>query len=111
MAIIVRPALAHDAHAIGTLARQFADYLGALGDQTEFKLSAKAYLRDGFGKQPAFSGFVAEDKGQVLGYLLYHFGYDSDAAERNVHIADLYVERNARNRGVGTALMASAARI
>jgi ribosomal protein S18 acetylase RimI-like enzyme len=54
---------------------------------------------------------VAEDGGKVIGYLLYHFGYDSDAAARNLHIADLYVERQARRRGVGTALMRAAAAI
>jgi hypothetical protein len=80
MAIRIRPARASDADEIGELARQFAEYLGSLGDPTEFKLSAEAYLRDGFGKQPAFSGLVAEDGGKVVGYLLYHLGYDSDAA-------------------------------
>jgi ribosomal protein S18 acetylase RimI-like enzyme len=111
MAITIRPALATDAQDIGRLARQFADYLSSLGDQTEFKLNAEAYLRDGFGKQPAFSGIVAEDGGKVAGYLLYHFGYDSDAAARNLHIADLYVEHGARQRGIGSALMKTVAGI
>jgi GNAT superfamily N-acetyltransferase len=42
---------------------------------------------------------------------LYHFGYDSDAAARTLHIADLYVDRGARQLGVGTALMKSVGRI
>jgi len=107
---VIRPARASDAHAIGILARQFADYLRELGDTTEFKLTAEAYLRDGFGSVPAFAGLVAEEN-CVVGYLLYHFGYDSDAATRNFHVVDLYVERNARKRGVGKALMAQAAMI
>lgn len=107
---VVRPAMASDAHAIGILARQFADYLRELGDTTEFELTSEAYLRDGFGSMPAFAGLVAEGN-SVIGYLLYHFGYDSDAATRNFHIVDLYVERNARKRGVGKALMAHAATI
>jgi hypothetical protein len=93
----IRPAMKSDAHAIGILARQFADYLRELGDTTEFKLTAEAYLRDGFGSMPAFAGIVAEE-GSVIGYLLYHFGYDSDVATRTFHVADLYVERNARKR-------------
>jgi hypothetical protein len=108
MAITIRPAWASDAQDIGGLARQFADYLRELGDQTEFQLTAERYLRDGFGEHPAFSGIVAEDGGRVVGYLLYHFGYDSDAAARNLHVADLYVDPDARQRGVGTALMRSA---
>src|SRR5262245_58942322 len=109
MAITVRPARAADAADIGRLAQQFAHYLRSLGDQTEFRMSAKAYLRDGFGKQPAFSGFVAEKGGKVIGYLLYHLGYDSDAAARNLHIVDLYVDQKARRRGVGRALMQAVA--
>jgi ribosomal protein S18 acetylase RimI-like enzyme len=43
--------------------------------------------------------------------LLYHFGYDSDAAALNLHIGDLYVDSETRKQGVGKALMATAARI
>lgn len=43
--------------------------------------------------------------------MLYHFGYDSDRAARNMHVADLYVDRAARNQSVGQALMATAASI
>ena len=111
MALIIRPALASDAQSIGNLARQFASYLSELGDLTDFKLTANAYLRNGFGTKPAFAGLVAEDQGKVIGYLLYHFGYDSDRAARNMHVVDLYVDRAARNQGVGKALMARAASI
>jgi ribosomal protein S18 acetylase RimI-like enzyme len=109
--LIIRPALPNDAQLIGNLARQFASYLRELGDLTDFKLTAHAYLRDGFGTNPAFAGLVAEDQAKVIGYLLYHFGYDSDRAARNMHVVDLYVDRNARNQGVGKALMARAANI
>ena len=107
---VIRPATATDAHAVGILARQFADYLRELGDTTEFKLTAEAYLRDGFGPTPAFAGLVAAEE-SIIGYLLYHFGYDSDAAIRNFHVVDLYVEPNFRKRGVGRALMTKAATI
>ncbi|MGE5212866.1 MAG: N-acetyltransferase family protein [Nitrospirota bacterium] len=111
MALIIRPALATDAQSIGNLARQFANYLRELGDLTDFKLTTDAYLRDGFGTKRAFAGLVAEDQGKVIGYLLYHFGYDSDRAASNMHVVDLYVDRAARNQGVGRALMVRAASI
>jgi len=111
MGIRVRAARAGDAHDIGKLARHFAQYLSDLGDPIELKLTAEAYLRDGFGLQPAFSGLVAEEGDTVIGYLLYHFGYDSDNAVRNLHIVDLYVQAEARKKRVGTALMEAAAEI
>jgi ribosomal protein S18 acetylase RimI-like enzyme len=111
MALTIRSAHATDAHAIGSLAKQFAIYLRSLGDQTDFKLTAEAYLRDGFGLRPAFEGLVAEDGGLVIGYLLYHLGYDSDRAARNLHIVDLYVDPASRRQGVGKALMTEAARV
>jgi GNAT superfamily N-acetyltransferase len=107
----IRAAGADDAFSVGALARQFADYLRGLGDTTEFRLTAEAYLRDGFGERPAFAGLVAEEDGCVIGYLLYHFGYDSDRAARTLDIADLYVEQTKRNQGVGRALMNHAAEI
>ena len=109
--ISIRPAVAADAHDIGSLAAEFAAYLRGLGDPTDFKLTAETYLRGGFGSQPAFSGIVAEEHGRVIGYLLYHFGYDSDAAERTLYVADLYVHVAARKRGIGSALIKAAARI
>ena len=111
MALIVRPAAAADAEAVGKLAQEFAAYLHSLGDTTDFKLSAESYLRDGFGSKPAFAGLVAEQNGNVIGYLLYHFGYDSDRAARNLHILDLYVDSQARKQGVGRALMMAAATV
>lgn len=111
MALTVRSAVATDAPAVGRLAKQFAGYLRTLGDQTDFKLTAEAYLRDGFGLRPAFTGLVAAEDGLVIGYLLYHFGYDSDGAFRNLHVVDLYVDSEARKKGVGKALMTAAVRI
>jgi ribosomal protein S18 acetylase RimI-like enzyme len=111
MAFMIRAALASDAPAIGTLANQFASYLRNLGDPTDFKLTAEACLRDGFGLRPAFEGLVAEEDGSVIGYLLYHFGYDSDGAFRNLHIVDLYVDAKARKQGIGRGLMKAVAAV
>ena len=111
MALIVRPAAPADAAAVGDLAQQFAGYLRTLGDVTDFKLTADAYLRDGFGSKPAFAGLIAELDGNIIGYLLYHFGYDSDRAARNLHVVDLYVSLEARKRGAGRALMTEAAKM
>lgn len=111
MGFVVRPATPEDANAVGELSKEFVDYLRALGDPSEFSFSAEAYLRDGFGPSPAFAGLVAEREGEILGYLLYHQGYEMDEATRILHIIDLYVRKRCRRQGVGRVLMGEAARI
>jgi len=107
----VRPAKPEDARAVGELARKFAAYLRQLGDRADFQFDAKAYLRDGFGPNPAFSGLVAETHEQLVGYLLYHPGYDTDRAVRILHIVDLYVDEPFRRQRIARALMEDVARI
>ena len=111
MTLNIRAASADDAPSVGKLARQFADYLRSLGDTSDFKMNAQTYLRDGFGTNPAFSGLVAEQGDDIVGYLLYHFGYDTDNAARILHVVDLYVNERGRRQGVGKALMSAAAKL
>lgn len=107
----IRAAEEGDSTQIGLLAGQFADYLRGLGDQTDFNFNAEAYLRDGFGSDPAFEGIVASRDDTILGYLLYCPGYDTDRGVRLLHVLDLYVRDDARRQGVGRALMLEAASI
>ena len=116
MPVTIRALELRDAEAVAELAAQFAAYLLDLGDNSEHNLTAGAIRRDGFGPRPAFAGLVASSKdgaqaGAVIGYLLYHLGYDADRAARNLHVIDLYVSAPARRLGTGRALMAAAARI
>jgi GNAT superfamily N-acetyltransferase len=87
------------------LAAEFADYMRMLGDKTEFHLDAEALKRDGFGPRPAFAGLVAEMADGIAGYVLFHDGYDTDAAHRVVFVVDLMVTQAMRRKGVGSALM------
>ncbi len=105
--ICIRDAESKDAQVIGTMAKEFADYLRALGDKTKFKFNARTYLRDGFGPNPAFTGLVAECDHEAAGYLLYHWGYDTDRAVRIIHIVDLFIRQEYRRQGIGQALMRS----
>lgn len=108
---VIRAAEAEDAEAVGRLAGEFVAYLRALGDEAELRFDATTYLRDGFGDNPAFSGLVAVRGAEVLGYLLYHQGYDADYAARTLHVADLYVSATRRGHGIGRALMERACEI
>ena len=101
---LVRESSLADVPAFAALALEFAQYMRGLGDLTEFRLDAETLERDGFGPEPAFHGLVAEAAGEVVGYLLYHGGYDTDEACRLLMVADLFVAKSARGFGIGTAL-------
>jgi len=107
----IRKATRDDACDIGTLAGESAEYLRSLGDTTDFQFNTATYLRDGFGDSPAFQGLVAEIDNDVVGYLLYHFGYEVDLAMRILYVIDLYVRPANRLQGIGRELMKRAGEI
>src|SRR5215468_1556590 len=107
--IRIRTITAADAEAVVRLWSDFAQYLRELGDTDEQNFGVEAYLLDGFGPDPAFTGIIAERDGTAVGYLLYHFGYDSDQAMRVMYVVDLWVDPAARRGGIGRALMREAA--
>ena len=105
----VRAGRRADAVAVGALAAEFAGYLRALGDTTDFRFDATSFLRDGFGRRAAFHPLVAVYAGQVVGYALWHAAYDSDRAMRLGHVADLFVSSSRRGLGIGRALVTAVA--
>lgn len=104
--LTVRPAAPEDADAIAGMARALS--LADGGRASRF--SAEAFIRDGFGDNPAFETMVADRNGVVAGYAVYYWGYDTDSATRGVYLADLYVAEAHRRAGVGTSLIAETAR-
>lgn len=105
----IRPITREDATSVERLYSQSAAHLRSVGDQTDFCFSADAYLRDGFGERPAFSGIIAVLEGEPVGHLLYTLGYDTDGARRFLFVVDLAVDERSRGRGIGSALMERAA--
>jgi GNAT superfamily N-acetyltransferase len=111
MNVEIRAAVEADAEGVISLYREFTRYLSALGDEPEGRLTLELFRLQGFGPYPAFHALVAESDGVIIGYLLYHFGYDADRATRVMHIVDLYADGEHRRHGVGSALMARACSI
>lgn len=107
----IRPIAIDDAKGVERIYAQSAAHLRSLGDETDFRFSADAYRRDGFGDRPAFSGIIADVDGKPGGYLLYTLGYDTDAATRFLFVIDLAADEPLRGRGIGRALMERAAAI
>ena len=108
MRFSIRKAVREDAEWVGRLEREFSRDLRSLGIPAESSFNSEAYLRDGFGPDPAFSGLVADSGTELLGYLLYHLGYEVEDAARILFVIDLYVRRDSRRQGIGRALMEEA---
>jgi GNAT superfamily N-acetyltransferase len=103
--LTTRPCTPADANTVAALYQQSAAYLRSLGDSSSFRFDAKAFVRDGFGEQPAFEGILAELDNKVVGYLLYTFTYDTDRTMRILYVLDLLADEKARGQGVGRKLM------
>jgi GNAT superfamily N-acetyltransferase len=60
-------------------------------------------VRDGFGNNPLFYTFIAEDQGEIVGVALYYYRY-STWKGKTIHLEDLIVTEKARGTGAGLAL-------
>ena len=109
MTITVRPIRREDAESIIGMAHEFGAYLNSLGDRWEPNFTPEIYLKDGFGPNPAFGGFICEEAAKPLGYLLHAPNYDVDLACRSLMVIDLWVRPWTRRLGVGRKLMDAAA--
>ncbi len=107
MSVAIRPLAPTDADAVVAMHDAFMAYLAELGDPDASvkHFTVERYRQDGFGPDPAFAGYIAEGQSGPLGYLLYNKGYNVDLAYRLFFICDLWVEPDARGKGVGRALV------
>ena len=60
MTVNIRSLTTADADAYIRMWSNFAGYLRNLGDADEQGMTREKFLRDGFGADPAFAGFIAE---------------------------------------------------
>ena len=63
-----------------------------------------------FSEPPALFGRVAEVRGRIVGYALFHFTYSSFRTNPRMWLEDLYVEPAARGTGAGAELLRAFAR-
>lgn len=66
-------------------------------------ISAEDLIRDGFGNQPLFQTFVAENEGEIIGLALFYYRY-STWKGKTIHLEDLIVTENYRGKGIGIEL-------
>lgn len=66
-------------------------------------ITAEDLVRDGFGDQPLFHVFVAENEKEIVGIALYYYRY-STWKGKTIHLEDLIVKESMRGTGLGYAL-------
>lgn len=100
MQITIRPATKKDMPEVLLLIQELA----AFEKEPDAVIITQEDLeRDGFGEQPLFTCFVAELDGKIEGMALLYFRY-STWKGKTVHLEDLVVRQQYRQKGLGIGL-------
>jgi GNAT superfamily N-acetyltransferase len=102
MSVIIRKGTPADLPAAHQLIIELAIYEKA---ENEVITTPEQMLQDGFGNQPAFGFYVAEqaDNGTIVGMALYYTRY-STWKGRCLYLEDLIVTQSQRGKGIGKLL-------
>jgi GNAT superfamily N-acetyltransferase len=100
-ALRIRPAAAADAEVFLSLVDALADYERLDRPTPEAR---ERLLRDGFGPEPRFRAFLAEQDGRAVAYAITFETYSSFLALPTLYLEDLFVLPEARRGGVGGAM-------
>ena len=70
----------------------------------EVTVTLKHFEESGFGQQPVWWAFVAEENGVIQGFALYYIRYSTWKGQR-MYLEDIIVTEEARGKGIGKLLM------
>ena len=70
----------------------------------EVTVTLEHFAESGFGPQPVWWAFVAEEDGVIQGFALYYIRYSTWKGQR-MYLEDIIVTEAARGRGLGKQLM------
>ena len=100
METTIRAAVKEDCAAMMELINELALYEKA---PQEVTVSFEHFLESGFGPNPVWWAFVAEQEGKVLGFALYYIRYSTWKGQR-LYLEDLLVTEVLRGKGIGSLL-------
>ncbi len=101
MSIIIRRAVKEDCPRLLELVQELATYERA---PQEVTVTLPHFEESGFGANPVWWAFVAEENGTILGFALYYIRYSTWKGQR-MYLEDIIVTEAARGKGIGALLM------
>ena len=100
MSITIRRAVKEDCPRLLELIKELAVYEKAPEAVT---VTLEHFTESGFGKDPIWWTFVAEENGVILGFALYYIRYSTWKGQA-MYLEDILVTESARGKGIGRLL-------
>ncbi|HET6722120.1 MAG TPA: GNAT family N-acetyltransferase [Chitinophagaceae bacterium] len=101
MKTTIRRAVREDCSRLLELIKELAVYEKAPNEVT---VTLEHFSESGFGRNPVWWSFVAEEDGIILGFALYYIRYSTWKGQR-MYLEDIIVTEKARGKGLGKLLM------
>lgn len=105
--ITIRAGIAADTVAITGLLEELNRLEGYDRSATPSEMADILFHEEG--SRVHMRALVAEQGGELVGLILYYWGYDTVSASLGYHLADIVVTKKKRGQGVGRALYAQLA--